>query len=335
MLSSVSSKGLVRSSPLAVAGLDGSDEQVYRRVLRLGEASRLRLAETTGFSAAEVDESLDRLALAGLVSLTGDVVTAEAPNEVLGRLIRGEIDRLRHEYDQIDQLRNIIPGLVVEQVSGRRVDLRDVADVRVVENVDIVELARTLIEESEGELAWFQSDQWRIPVAQGLDALALEALKAGRRSRAIYPTRVLEEAPEAVRSRAEAGEQVRLVASLPTRIVVFGDSVALLSDRWGESSTRRLVVREHSLIGALTALFEQTWERGITVPGLGDSVDDPAGERRLLLLELTRGAKDEQIARALGVSLRTVRRRVADVMDELGAQSRFQAGVEAVRRGWV
>ena len=26
---------------------------------------------------------------------------------------------------------------------------------------------------------------------------------------------------------------------------------------------------------------------------------------------------------------------VADLMDELGADSRFQAGVEAVRRGWV
>ena len=48
-----------------------------------------------------------------------------------------------------------------------------------------------------------------------------------------------------------------------------------------------------------------------------------------------RRRKDEQIARALGMSVRTVRRRVADLMDELGADSRFQAGVEAVRRGWI
>ena len=57
--------------------------------------------------------------------------------------------------------------------------------------------------------------------------------------------------------------------------------------------------------------------------------------RRLLLEQLARGAKDEQIARTLGLSLRTVRRRVADLMDDLGAGSRFQAGVEAVRRGWI
>jgi DNA-binding NarL/FixJ family response regulator len=50
---------------------------------------------------------------------------------------------------------------------------------------------------------------------------------------------------------------------------------------------------------------------------------------------LALGAKDEVIARHLGVSLRTARRRVADLFDELGAATRFQAGVEAGRRGWV
>lgn len=47
------------------------------------------------------------------------------------------------------------------------------------------------------------------------------------------------------------------------------------------------------------------------------------------------GSKDEALARQLGVSLRTVRRRVADLMDEFGATTRFQAGMEAVRRGLV
>jgi DNA-binding NarL/FixJ family response regulator len=55
----------------------------------------------------------------------------------------------------------------------------------------------------------------------------------------------------------------------------------------------------------------------------------------MLLRQLSRGAKDEQIARSLGVSLRTVRRRMADLFEELGVESRFQAGVEAVRRGWI
>jgi DNA-binding NarL/FixJ family response regulator len=53
----------------------------------------------------------------------------------------------------------------------------------------------------------------------------------------------------------------------------------------------------------------------------------------LELLQL--GLKDETIARQLGISLRTVRRRIAMVMDEVGATTRFQAGIEAARRGLI
>ena len=106
---------------------------------------------------------------------------------------------------------------------------------------------------------------------------------------------------------------------------------------WGQNTGRRLVVRQQALIAGFTLLFEALWERAMAVPGLDGSVnaEDRTSDRRLLLDQLANGAKDEQIARALGLSLRTVRRRVADILDELGVDSRFQAGVEAVRRGWV
>jgi DNA-binding NarL/FixJ family response regulator len=58
-------------------------------------------------------------------------------------------------------------------------------------------------------------------------------------------------------------------------------------------------------------------------------------QRTFLLRQLASGAKDEQIARTMGLSLRTIRRRIADLMIELGADTRFQAGAEAVRRGWL
>lgn len=45
--------------------------------------------------------------------------------------------------------------------------------------------------------------------------------------------------------------------------------------------------------------------------------------------------KDEAIARHLGVSLRTLRRRVSDLQERLGAASRIQLGVRAAQRGWV
>lgn len=51
-----------------------------------------------------------------------------------------------------------------------------------------------------------------------------------------------------------------------------------------------------------------------------------------LLTMLSAGLKDEAIARQLAVSSRTVGRRVAELMDALGARTRFQAGLYAQRR---
>jgi DNA-binding NarL/FixJ family response regulator len=61
----------------------------------------------------------------------------------------------------------------------------------------------------------------------------------------------------------------------------------------------------------------------------------PTASELLLLRLLADGSKDEAAARALGVSVRTVRRMVADLMRRLDARSRFQAGILAQRRGWL
>ncbi|HLN76080.1 MAG TPA: helix-turn-helix domain-containing protein [Nocardioidaceae bacterium] len=320
--------------PLGVAGLLPGDERVYRIILRASGAYRLRLAELAGLSAEAIDEVLARLESAGLVQLSDGMVAAAPPAHVLGRIITTRTRQLRREYEQIDGLRNLIPSLVADHTSLSR-DMGDAVDVRAVQDGDVLALVRRLATEGSGDLRWFRPDQWRLPTAPRLDALVRELIESGYESRAIYPATVLEEAPDKLRARAEAGERVRIVASVPTRMGIFGDSSVFMSDRWGLDTGRRLVVREHSLVGALRTLFDTVWEHAMAVPGLEGEGDDPAGGRRLLLQQLTSGAKDEQIARVLGVSLRTVRRRVADLMDELGAASRFQAGVEAVRRGWI
>jgi DNA-binding NarL/FixJ family response regulator len=44
---------------------------------------------------------------------------------------------------------------------------------------------------------------------------------------------------------------------------------------------------------------------------------------------------DEAISRHLGWSYRTTRRRIAALLHTLGADTRFQAGLHAARRGWL
>jgi DNA-binding NarL/FixJ family response regulator len=59
-----------------------------------------------------------------------------------------------------------------------------------------------------------------------------------------------------------------------------------------------------------------------------------AATQRLLTLMRT-GATDRAIARELGVSLRTLHRRIARLQSLLGVQSRFQLGVLAAELDWL
>ena len=92
-----------------------------------------------------------------------------------------------------------------------------------------------------------------------------------------------------------------------------------------------LVVHASGLLDALAALFESVWQRAIPVPEL----ISPADEHRRLLMLLASGLKDEAIARQLGIGERTVRRRIAALADRLGARTRMQLGIQAVRQGWL
>jgi DNA-binding CsgD family transcriptional regulator len=84
---------------------------------------------------------------------------------------------------------------------------------------------------------------------------------------------------------------------------------------------------------ALGYLFHGLWEEGVPL----DGAEAPAhrGDEQSILLLLARGLTDQQIARKLDVSERTVGRTVSRVMRELHVRSRFEAGVRAARLGWL
>lgn len=61
----------------------------------------------------------------------------------------------------------------------------------------------------------------------------------------------------------------------------------------------------------------------------------PAGSPARVLELLASGLTDRVAAGHMGVSERTYRRMVAELMEQLGARSRFEAGVRATARGWA
>ncbi|RJQ77841.1 helix-turn-helix transcriptional regulator [Pseudonocardiaceae bacterium YIM PH 21723] len=133
------------------------------------------------------------------------------------------------------------------------------------------------------------------------------------------------------------GGEVRTVPVLPLRMVMFDrDTVMVPLD---PDNTRRGAVLLHGsgFVTAMGALFDQVWSAATPIAELIPRPRDAritAQERELLCL-LTTGATDEVAARKLGLSVRTVRRMMADLTDRLGARSRFETGVRAAQQGWL
>ena len=70
-----------------------------------------------------------------------------------------------------------------------------------------------------------------------------------------------------------------------------------------------------------------TWGHG----ALGGGLDALTSREREVLAELTKGRSNREIARALGVSEKTVKAHVSSVLAKLGVQDRTQAALLAVR----
>jgi len=322
-------------STLGVLGFSASQEGIYRLLLRHSGSTLAELGGLVGLAPDELREQVARFVGVGVVELRGEVVLALPPAEAISRLVNEENRRLQSREAQLDAVRQMLPSLSADHLTATAPKGQPVT-VEMIEGGDIAQLVRSLSAASSGDLLWLRPDQWKLEHGAQIDEWVQGLVRGGRRSRAIYPARVLEEAPDVIRRCAEAGEHVRILAEVPCRLAIMGSSAALITERFGQPDDRRLVVRQHALIGSLTLLFENLWEKAMAVPGMdGQRYDVGASDQRLLLGQLAGGAKDEQIARALGLSVRTVRRRVAELLVELGAESRFQAGVEAVRRGWI
>ena len=71
--------------------------------------------------------------------------------------------------------------------------------------------------------------------------------------------------------------------------------------------------------------------RPLGAGALGSGLDALTSREREVLAELTKGRSNREIARALGVSEKTVKAHVSSVLAKLGVQDRTQAALLAVR----
>lgn len=136
--------------------------------------------------------------------------------------------------------------------------------------------------------------------------------------------------PEDLDRLLAAGARVRTLDRRLDPLVVVDGRVAVVPIDPEDHARGALVVRQPGLLTGFLSLFDRLWNeaRELTEPGLTDD------DRRLLTL-MASGSTDEATARHFDVSVRHLRRRIARLTALLQASSRFEAGVQAVRRGWL
>lgn len=327
---------------LAPLGLDPGEEDVYRQLVARRSALAAELAAATGRAGPEVGAALASLIGRGLAVAStsqggvGEAVYVPAPPGVsLNALLRERQDELRkvehevaalvEEYRSSDLARDVIEVMTdVETVRRRFFQIQDAAreEVRsmVVPNLTVVPHRANTAEH--------------------------EGMRRGVRYRVVVDRRALQDAPDMgadVRRSLARGQQIRIVDAVPVKMMIVDSETAMLPlhhDRHGSPAS--VLIHRSGLLAVLIAFFEAEWARAFPLlPGAAaDEVveERPGGleeEEAQVLALLLAGLTDQAVAGQLDVSLRTVHRRVHQLMAKAGVESRIQLGWAAARRGWV
>ncbi|MFB7665941.1 LuxR C-terminal-related transcriptional regulator [Kitasatospora sp. NPDC056138] len=340
MSSNHTSENEVKSS-LACLGVNPHAEMVYRAMLGHPRWSVRGLAEELRIEEDEVRSGLDELARTALVRASWDapeLVTAVKPSIGLAALIAAQQKDLLERQRKLDEGRSIMADLMVEYDSAQ--GTQQSGGIEYLPGLDSV---RTRIEELSRDvqtevLALIPRAALSVEGMEASKALDEEILARGVTVRTVYLDSVRNHSTTRQYARwlTGLGGAVRTVPALPMRIIVIDRKVAVLPIDPEESSKGALLLREPSVIAAILVLFEKIWETACPL-GTSDQRDDQglsAQERELLRL-LASGMTDEVAGRHLGLSLRSVRRLMSDMMARLEARSRFEAGVRAAERGWI
>ncbi|MFI0465752.1 hypothetical protein ACH347_16880 [Saccharopolyspora sp. 5N102] len=128
--------------------------------------------------------------------------------------------------------------------------------------------------------------------------------------------------------------EIKLSRSPLQGVVLVDGRLALLRSNAGAADRQASIIRLPAVVRALESLFVASWDTGRPLPDHLLPLERRSVEPvRRILEHLRAGHTDSQSAQKLGISLRTYRRQVACIMQELGAKSRFQAGALAVEAG--
>ncbi|MFI9766607.1 helix-turn-helix domain-containing protein [Streptomyces sp. NPDC052415] len=326
---------------LDVLGLGPEDERVYRALLGRPQSTAVLLADLLVLPQAPVDKALVRLLDWGLVTRSADdQYTAAPPAMALGALISQRRDGLRMAEQALvtlaEEHRAAMTGNSISEL------------IEVVTGVDAIR--HRFLQVQQAARTQVRSFITAPFVALPPDENTAEPMALGRGVlfRAVLDRAVLTE-PGIVQDAIQSlrnGVLLRVADRLPMKLVLADADLGLVPLAVTPAGEPGAVLLHRSgLLDALDALFETVWRTAhpLELSDTGDAAEPtvecapqgPTDVDRQILALLLAGLTDLSAATQLGLSPRTLHRRLRHLMDMAGVRTRMQLGAHAVRNGWA
>lgn len=320
--------------PLGSLGISADEERIYRWLLTHSGASISNIAKALATSPAKTQRFVDMVESKGLVTHTPERPRRYIPASPDIALKALSLHR-QEELKRVDGVIRDLQALAVTQRQGQQEQIVELLTSREAE----AQILGQMHKGAKSEFITFirmplRVSQLNVPVEQDHQSQR-EAQSRGVRYKSIIDAECLElpEVLQSIRLDIDAGEEVRVCSNLPFKLVLVDSRLALIPLNLQLTDGPSLLVRSSALLDALHTLFEVLWQQAapisFTLEGTmrrGETDSWLNNEAQNLMSLLAAGLNDKNIAHELGVTTRTLQRRITALMRNLDARTRFQLG---------
>ncbi|MEU6479292.1 helix-turn-helix transcriptional regulator [Streptomyces sp. NPDC047017] len=323
------------------AELDDISAAAYGQAVELGRFIGKDIAVQLALSPAEIERAEKVLILLRLLQpMPGspDVLVPVAPDVATADLVSSAETQVRDLQQAVTDVRGRLMSLTPVYFEGRRLRNRLEAFDVITDRDTVQSMLDHLSQHCRQTMESVAPGGSRPrPALLAARQSALSMRERGVAVRTVYQhTARSDLATRAyVRDVTAAGAEIRTADQVIERILIYDRETVFLptrdrSDAEEHAINGAIVVREPTLVAFVCNVFEHLWD-GAT-PFVPDTTRAPtiADDLKQSILRLmAKGYKDEMVARRLGMSVRTCRRHISEITEELEATSRFQAGYNA------
>ncbi|MFP3992334.1 helix-turn-helix transcriptional regulator [Streptomyces sp. E11-3] len=307
----------------------------------MGRFTRSEVAEELGVSdeqAHRAEQVLLQLHLLLPTPGDPDVLSPVSPDAAAAELVGGTENQIRDLQQAVTDIRSRLLSLMPAYFEGRRQRNR-VEAFDVISDINMLRsMLRTQHTQCRSEILTAQPGGARpADILNAGRSRTLDTLGRGVRMRTLYQHTARHDLITSayIREVSAEGAEFRTSDELIDRMIIYDREVVFVPEQFSKAALPgAVVIREPNLVQFICRVYEHLWSNA--TPFVPDTArPEPVADdvKQAILRLMARGYKDEMVARRLGMAVRTCRRHIAEITEELNATSRFQAGVNAAQAG--